>query len=209
MLDPGSTDLDAVLDGINDGSDPGAVSEPAAAGASVPAPPPAAPALPVPPPVVAPVSTPATGIPPVTSTPPVSPAASPGNPPAVVPPANPAVNPSQGGSPMTDLASLAALPVGPGRDDKLQNATLALRNVAAIVDQEIPGVSLVISLDGKVISGNMEESIRGLYHYLAGDNGVSLMANDVNLFIGLCVFSYGDNDAVRKAAKSVYEKKGA
>lgn len=110
---------------------------------------------------------------------------------------------------MTDLESLASMPVGPDRSGKLQKATTGLRNVAAVIDQEIPGISLVIILDGKIVSGDVEETVRGLYHYLAGDNGVNLAADDANLFIGLCVAVLGDNDAVRKAAKAVYDKKGA
>lgn len=184
-LDPDDPALDAALALIDDEFDTD----------------PAVPTAPDPASSVAPATSAAT---------PAVPVSAPGNPPvAPTAPAAPVNNPSQGGPVMADLAAFASMIAGPSKADKLKDAVKAFSNVASATETEIPGVSVVVILDGKVVSGDVEESIRGLYLYIVGENGVALAADDASLFIGLCVAVFGDNDAVRKSAKAVFDKKGA
>lgn len=113
---------------------------------------------------------------------------------------------------MTSSADiLAAASAGgvPLKKDKIKSLVEALTKVVAVGENEIPGLSVVVIVDGKPITGDMEEVVRDFFHQL-----VSIPETDVNVltkdgFVALAVAAFGDNDTTRKAASTVFDKKGA
>lgn len=122
-------------------------------------------------------------------------------------PGNP--NPSQGGTSMSRLATIAGTATGNNKAKKMKDVVNAFEATAEAAEEEIPGIEVEVIVNGNVIVGDVEGRIRALYDHFTGDNGVALTEDNVTYFVNLCVVAFGDNKEVRKTAKAVYEKKGA
>lgn len=98
---------------------------------------------------------------------------------------------------------------GPSRAADIKSLGEYFLSVVEGAQRRLPGVPVLVLVDNKVVTGDIEAPIRALYHHLAGDNGVALAEDKAELFVNLCVVAFGDTEAIRKAAKSVFDKKGA
>lgn len=109
---------------------------------------------------------------------------------------------------MTTLGSIAGMNTGPKREDKVKEARKAFDTVTSLAQQEIPGIEIVVVIDGAV-NGDVEELTKRLYRWAASQPAEKLNIADEETFVSLAVAVYDDNDILRKAAKAAWTNQGA